>query len=461
MEATQIATFVQKVNEEAALICTKHQLEEAHQLRFVAEAVKMLFTNLKNARNSGEPFNSMNRIINGKLGDSIAVLPLPVTIYALSHVSGTAAMASTMNKLRLSVSLISDGRPQFEQFLSHYQKYIDSHVQLISVKPTEALMQEWLHEQIASSPQLVAARQVDPTMDNPDSLRMLEFLRRQHANMLERYKNKMATRAQQGDHVLQILDRPARRPRSDSSSADDSLAAPPAKRATLPPSAAVHVRPIFGRPQLSKIDTNDTWKYIKICTICDKPDPDGSCEGGLNCLMANNKQFSGIPRLDMRLSNDVKGSGVGKDWFCFTCGLHGHFARDCPQMTKRERDARAYDALAQQALQERARQLANKPAATPKQAAPSNFIDRAREQQGPSSDRPRQEPSGAQGPRGAQELRGGQDTRGGNRGNNGNSGGNNNNGARNNRVNDRNEGNRGGRDDRPKNGSNGTARTRW
>jgi hypothetical protein len=221
------------------------------------------------------------------------------------------------------------------------------------------------------------------------------------------------------------------------------------------------VRPIFGRPQLSKIDTNDTWKYIKICTICDKPDPDGSCEGGLNCLMANNKQFSGIPRLDMRLSNDVKGSGVGKDWFCFTCGLHGHFARDCPQMTKRERDARAYDALAQQALQERARQLANKPAATPKQAAPSNFIDRAREQQGPSSDRPRQEPGGAQGPRGAQELRGGQDTRGGNRGNNGNSGGNNNNGARNNRVNDRNEGNRGGRDDRPKNGSNGTARTRW
>ena len=98
MEATQLATFVQKVNEEAALICTKHQLEEAHQLRFVAEAVKMLYINLKNARNSGEPFNTMSKIINGKLGDIITVLPLPVAIYALSHVSGTAAMASTMNK---------------------------------------------------------------------------------------------------------------------------------------------------------------------------------------------------------------------------------------------------------------------------------------------------------------------------------------------------------------------------
>ena len=143
----------------------------------------------------------------------------------------------------------------------------------------------------------MAAKQADPTMDNPDSARMLEFLRRQHANMAERYKNKMATRAQQGDHVLQIKDRPARRPRSDSSSADDSLAAPPSKQATRPPSAPVHVRPIFGRPQLSKIDTNDTWKYIKVCTICDRPDPEGACEGGMNCLMANNKQFPFTPRL--------------------------------------------------------------------------------------------------------------------------------------------------------------------
>ena len=197
----------------------------------------MLFINLKNARNSGEPFNTMNKIINGKLGDIIAVLPLRVTIYALSHVSGTAAMASTMNKLRLSVSLINplDVRLQFEPFLCHYQRWIDHHIQLISVKPTEALTQEWLHEQIASSPQLVAAKQADPTMDNPDSARMLEFLRRQHANMAERYKNKMATRAQQADHVLQIKARPAQRPRSDSSSADDSLAAPPAKRAPQPP----------------------------------------------------------------------------------------------------------------------------------------------------------------------------------------------------------------------------------
>jgi hypothetical protein len=113
----------------------------------------------------------MNKIVAGKLGDIIAVLPLPGTIYALSHVSGTAAMASTMNKLRLSVSLINPltGRLQFEPFLSHYQQWIDRHTRLISVKPTEALTQEWLHEPIASSPQLVAAKQADPTMDNPDS----------------------------------------------------------------------------------------------------------------------------------------------------------------------------------------------------------------------------------------------------------------------------------------------------
>ncbi len=67
------------------------------------------------------------------MGDIIAVLPLPVAIYALKHISDTAAMASSMNKLRLSVSLINplDGRIQFEPFLSHYQRWIDHHIQLI------------------------------------------------------------------------------------------------------------------------------------------------------------------------------------------------------------------------------------------------------------------------------------------------------------------------------------------
>jgi hypothetical protein len=138
------------------------------------------------------------------------------------------------------------------------EQWIDHHTRLMSVKPTEALTQEWLHEQIALSNLLVSAKQADPTMHNPDSARMLEFLRRQRDNMAELFKNKTAARVLQGEHVLQIKDRP-RRQRSDSSS-DDALAAPPPKQAARPPTALVHVRPIFGRPQISKIDTNMTWK---------------------------------------------------------------------------------------------------------------------------------------------------------------------------------------------------------
>ncbi len=67
----------------------------------------------------------------------------------------------------------------------------------------------------------------------------------------------------------------------------------------------------------------------------------------------------------MRLSKDATGSGVGRNGFCFTCGIHGHFERDCPQMTKQKKDARATDQLAQQALQERAQKLIGKPTATP------------------------------------------------------------------------------------------------
>jgi hypothetical protein len=42
----------------------------------------------------------------------------------------------------------------------------------------------------------------------------------------------------------------------------------------------------------------------------------------------------------MRASNEVKGSGVGKDWHCYACGEQGHFSRDCQSATKTPRPQR-------------------------------------------------------------------------------------------------------------------------
>jgi hypothetical protein len=100
----------------------------------------------------------------------------------------------------------------------------------------------------------VAAKQSDVTMDNPDSAKLLEFLHRQRDHLYERQTLKTAAR-QQGDRVLQIKDRP--RPRSDSSS-DDATAAPAAPTA--------HVLAFYGQPQLSKVDSKNTCKYVQVCS---------------------------------------------------------------------------------------------------------------------------------------------------------------------------------------------------
>jgi hypothetical protein len=101
------------------MICTAHQLPESHGLRFVLEAVKMLYTLLKTARNSGESYLAMHAWVDSKRIDPIAELPLPASLFAITHVAATAAMAVVMNKLRSrAVTLVnSAGRVQFEQFL--------------------------------------------------------------------------------------------------------------------------------------------------------------------------------------------------------------------------------------------------------------------------------------------------------------------------------------------------------
>jgi hypothetical protein len=69
----------------------------------------------------------------------------------------------------------------------------------------------------------------------------------------------------------------------------------------------------------------------------------------MHCNMADCKDLP-LGRLDMRLSNDATGSGIGKDYFCFRCGIKGHFARGRPEQTEVERQARGVDPLAQLAL---------------------------------------------------------------------------------------------------------------
>ncbi len=58
--------------------------------------------------------------------------------------------------------------------------------------------------------------------------------------------------------------------------------------------------------------------------MCYKPDPQGKCEGGPDCLTANNKTYSHLGHQDMRVSHDAVGTGVGKDWGCFKCKLFQH-----------------------------------------------------------------------------------------------------------------------------------------
>jgi hypothetical protein len=188
LDAQQLASFADQVSTEAELICTANQLPEAHKLRFVLEAGKMLYTVLKAARNSGEPFNTITTFLAGRLGDVISFVPLPSAIYALSHVSGTAAMATTMTAKRHLVTLINPvtGRLQFEQCLSHFAQWNDNYFMLTAVRASEAVKQEWLHDQIASSTELVVAKQADATMINPDAATMIAFLHRQRNRLHER-----------------------------------------------------------------------------------------------------------------------------------------------------------------------------------------------------------------------------------------------------------------------------------
>jgi hypothetical protein len=110
---------------------------------------------------------------------------------------------------------------------------------LTSIRASEGVKQEWLHEQIASSTELVVAKQADATMINPGSATMLAFLHRQRNHLQERQTLKKAARVT-GERVMRIT----QRPREYSSSEEEARptaktkAAPPAKAANQPRFAA-------------------------------------------------------------------------------------------------------------------------------------------------------------------------------------------------------------------------------
>jgi hypothetical protein len=82
--------------------------------------------------------------------------------------------------------------------------------------------------------------------------------------------------------------------------------------------------------------------------------------------------------MDMRLSKDVTGSGIGSELFCFKCGARGHFAHDCRDQTKLEKETRSADPLAQLALAARRQKLPAASSPVLKSPQQDSFVDRNR-----------------------------------------------------------------------------------
>ena len=88
------------------------------------------------------------------------------------------------------------------------------------------------------------------------------------------------------------------------------------------------------------------------------------------------------PRLNMHLSVNVKGSGKGAR---FCCGEKGHFARDCPWLTKAAKAAQPVDTNTQLALPQQAMQLQKTRDSPHTRTGPQGFDRNNRNEDGPDA----------------------------------------------------------------------------
>ncbi len=95
-------------------------------------------------------------------------------LFALTHITGTAAMAAVLSREQ-SALVNAAARLQYEHFRSHIMQWSEKHQTVLGFRPTEPLMRKWILSHICTNPDLFDAKQRDPTMKSPNSEQMINI----------------------------------------------------------------------------------------------------------------------------------------------------------------------------------------------------------------------------------------------------------------------------------------------